>query len=150
MIDTHLNLSEDILQNTDPKSSTHEDIQNNVDIIESLNSEIMSTLSMNETYEYFSYKEKEDSKMVEKLCGELVTEEISVTAWNCEELVQGSFQASSLTTPRSFVHSKSYSDLGVVGEEIATDFKCTGKHMGCIYFVLKIGLIQLKMFMISN
>ena len=129
MIDTLLNLSGDILKNTDPKASSQQDIQNNADIIESLSAEIEGRLSIKQTYEYFSYSENEDDKVVEKLFGKLVPEETSTTIWNSEEI-----QRSSLTTPKPVAYSKSYSDLDTVKEEISTDLKCTGKP----YILLKI------------
>ena len=57
MIDTHLNLSEDILKNTDPKACTHLDIQNNVDIIESLSAEIQGALSVKENVRIFQLQQ---------------------------------------------------------------------------------------------
>ena len=117
MIDTHLSLSEDILQNTDPKVSTHEDIQNNGDIIESLSSEIEGTLSMNETYEYFSYSENKDVKTAEKLCGKLVPKETSSTLWNRTKRIP-----STTSTPVSSSHR--CSDPCIAGtREISTEFK---------------------------
>ena len=122
MIDTLLNLSGDILKNTDPKASSHQDIQSNNDIIERLGEEIEGRLSTKQTYEYFSYSENEDDKVVEKMFAKLVPEETSTTIWNSEEL-----QRSSLTTPTPVAHSNFYSDLDTVKEEISTDLKCTGK-----------------------
>ena len=116
-IDTHLNLSQDILQNTDPKASTQEDIQNNVDIIESLSSEIEGVLSMKEKYEYFTYSENKDVKMAEKLCGKLVPKETSSTLWNRTKRISSS-------TPTPVSQSHRCSDPCVAGtQKIFTEFK---------------------------
>ena len=116
MIDTHLNLSEDILKNTDPKASTHLDIQNNVDIIESLSAEIQGALSVKETYEYFSYSSNKETKIAEKLCGKLVPKEIPIALWPKSE-------KSSSPTSTPVTQSQSCSDPGDAAlKEITTEF----------------------------
>ena len=117
MIDTHLSLSADILKNTDPKTSTHLDIQNNADIIESLSAEIYGALSVKETCEYFSYSENKDAKIARKLFGKLVPKEIPITLWDKSE-------KNLLPTPKRIAQSQSCSDpCEDTTEEIAGEFK---------------------------
>ena len=117
MIDTHLSLSADILKNTDPKASTHLDIQNNADIIESLSAEIYGALSVKETYEYFSYSENKDAKIARQLCGKLVPKEIPITLWDKSE-------KNLLPTPKRIAPPQSCSNPSVgTTEEMAAEFK---------------------------
>ena len=117
MIDTHLSLSADILKNTDPKASTHLDIQNNVDIIESLRAEIEGALSVMETYEYFTYSENKDAKIARQLCGKLVPKEIPITLWDKSE-------RNSLSEPKRIAQPQSCSDpCEGTTEEIAAESK---------------------------
>ena len=117
MIDTNLQLLDSIIQSTNPETSSHENILNDMDTVESIGQEIEANLSGVRSYEYTEYNKRHVTKqLVENLCGKLRMKKATVSLSGITEATGGS-QISLLESMKN-IHFR---------ENCSVDFKCTGK-----------------------
>ena len=114
MIDTNLQLLDSIIQSTNPETSSHENILNDIEVVESIGQEIEENLSGVRSYEYTKYNKGHVTKeLVEKLCGKLRMKKTTVS-------LSGITEGTQIPLLQSMKNLR-------LGENCSVDFKCTGK-----------------------